>query len=160
MDQAVDNGGFTFLFRTDQGRIDCATWRKYSFLMALLLGILTVIWWVISPYAEHDLSETPFFDWAIFGTYVYLVLYAFTVLLIGICHYNLSAKRWRDRAWPGGLAGLLPFAALLAGAAHWLQPRVAEVMTRDYVVGFDLLFVGILAWNIVELGFLPSKAGK
>jgi hypothetical protein len=53
----------------------------------------------------------------------------------------------------GALAGLLPLAALVSGAVHWLQPRVAE-----YVAGADAILVAITAWNVVELGF--SEASK
>jgi len=43
--------------------------------------------------------------------------------------------------------------ALLAGAAHFLQPRVAEVMSRWYVWGVDALFVAAALWTIYELGW-------
>jgi hypothetical protein len=58
----------------------------------------------------------------------------------------------------GALAGLLPLAALVSGAVHWLQPRVAEVMPYWYVAGADAILVAITAWNVVELGF--SEASK
>jgi uncharacterized membrane protein YhaH (DUF805 family) len=75
------------------------------------------------------------------------------VLLIAICHYNLSAKRWRDRGRPPALAGLLPFLTLMTGAAYWLQPRIADSMSFAYVLGIDVVLVAIIIWNIVELGF-------
>lgn len=156
-DGAPDDKRFAFLFKSDQGRISASIWRRHAARLAALLALLTVIWWVISPFAEHDLAKQAFFDPAVIATFVYLIFYAFAVLLIGICYYNLSAKRWRDRARPPSLAGLLPVAALCAGAAHWLQPRVTEVMPRFYVIGLDVLLVLILVWNIGELGFMRSR---
>jgi uncharacterized membrane protein YhaH (DUF805 family) len=140
-------------FRTDQGRIDARTWRQGTAFLAALLAVLTLIWFLLAPLAQHDLSKMPFLAWGTIAAFVYLLFYAFAVLLIAICHYNLSAKRWRDRGWPSGLAGLLPLAALLSGAAHWLQPRVAEAVSYWYVAGVDACLIAIIAWNVVELGF-------
>jgi len=47
--------------------------------------------------------------------------------------------------------------ALLAGAAHWLQPRVAEVMPFWYVAAVDVLLVAVIVWNVVELGYLGAR---
>jgi uncharacterized membrane protein YhaH (DUF805 family) len=146
-----------FGFRTDQGRIDAKTWRQGTALLGVPLAVLTLIWFLLAPFARHDLASSPFLAWSTIAVFVYLLLYAFAVLLIAICHYNLSAKRWRDRDWPGALAGMLPLAALLSGAAHWLQPRVAEVLPYWSVAGVDAALVAITAWNVVELGFLQDR---
>jgi len=145
-----------FLFRTDEGRIDAKTWRIYTAGFCLALLVLTAIWLVLAPYAHRDLGSSPFFAMSTMAAYIYLLLYAFAILLIGICHYNLSAKRWRDRGKPAALAALLPLAVLFAGAAHWLQPRVAEDMPFFYVIACDLLLAAIIVWNIVELAALPA----
>jgi uncharacterized membrane protein YhaH (DUF805 family) len=146
-----------FLFRTEEGRIGVKTWRRGTILLAAPLAILTAIWLVLEPYAYRDLSTTAFFAPMTLVAYIYLLFYAFAVLLIAICYYNLSAKRWRDRARPASFAGLLPFFALLSGAMHWLQPRVADVIPFAYVVLVDLALVAIIGWNIVELGFLEER---
>jgi uncharacterized BrkB/YihY/UPF0761 family membrane protein len=73
---------------------------------------------------------------------------------------NLSAKRFRDlgRAAPVALAGLAPLVALVVGAVHWLQPRVAEVMPRLWVWGADAALVAVIGWTIYELGFRNDAA--
>jgi uncharacterized membrane protein YhaH (DUF805 family) len=147
-----------FLFRADQGRIDAKTWRQGTAMLVAILAVLTAIWLVVSPFAQRDLASTAFFAWATLATFVYLLVYAFAILLIAVSHYNLSAKRWRDRGRPAGLAGLLPFFALLSGAAHWLQPRVPEDVSSLYVVGIDVLLAGIIVWNGVELGLCRGRA--
>jgi uncharacterized membrane protein YhaH (DUF805 family) len=153
MDAPADETGFRFLFRSDQGRIDTRTWWQGSAGLAAILVVLTAIWLYLLPSAHRDLGTTPFLAWWTLAAYVYLLLYAFAVLLIAICHTNLSAKRWRDRGRPASLAGLLPLAALVSGAAHWLQPRVAEFIPYWYVLGTDLLLAGIVVWTVTELGF-------
>lgn len=146
-----------FGFRTDQGRIDARTWRQGTLFLGVPLAVLTLIWWLVAPLTRHDLARMPFLAWGTVAAFVYLLIYAFAVLLIAICHYNLSAKRWRDRGWrfPGALAGLLPLAALISGAVHWLQPQAAEVISSWYVTGADAALTAILIWNGVELGFWP-----
>lgn len=144
-----------FLYRTEQGRVDRTTWVRGAAGLAAVLAPLTLIWLALSPYTEHDLAKTPFFVWQTVAAYAYLAVYALAVLLISASWVNLSAKRFRalGRPAPLGLAGMLPLAALLAGAAHWLQPRVAEVMPRWYVSIFDVALVAVAAWSLLELGY-------
>lgn len=148
-----------FGFRTGEGRIGARTWRQGSALLGVPLAVLTLIWFLLAPYAHRDLASTPFLAFGTIAAFVYLLFYAFFILLIAICHYNLSIKRWRDRGWPfpGALAGLLPLSALASGAAHWLQPRVAGVMPYWYVAGLDGVIVAIALWNAVELGFFAAR---
>jgi uncharacterized membrane protein HdeD (DUF308 family) len=149
-----------FGFRTDQGRIDAKTWRLGTAFLGAPLAALTLIWFFLAPLAHHDLATTPFLAWCTIAAFVYLLVYAFAILLAAICHYNLSAKRWRDRGWrfPEALAGLLPLSALASGAAHWLQPRVSEVMPYWYVAGLDAALAVIIVWNVAELGFFGTRA--
>jgi cytochrome b561 len=143
-----------FGFRSDEGLIDARTWREGAGLLAAIFAVLTAIWLLLEPNAHRELQpDSPLFQWATFLTFVYLLLYAFAVLFIGISLYNLSAKRLRARNLPTGLAGLVPLAALFSGAAHWLQPRVGEYLSYWYVAGIDALLVAALVWTVWELGF-------
>ncbi len=153
MSEPAPETGFRFLFRQDQGRIDIGTWWKGTAGLAAMLALLTGVWLYLSPSAHRDLGSTPFLAWWTLAAYVYLLFYAFVVLLIAVCYTNLSAKRWRDRGRPAAFAGLLPLAALVGGAAHWLQPRVAEFISSWYVLAADLLLSGVVVWTVVELGF-------
>lgn len=143
-----------FGFRTDRGILDARTWREGAGLLTVILAFLTTIWLFLEPNAHRQLSpSSSLFDWKTFLTFAYLLFYAFAVLFIGISFYNLSAKRLRARQLPTGLAGVVPLAALFSGSAHWLQPRVAEVLSHWYVVGIDSLLVGAIVWTALELGF-------
>lgn len=162
-DRGVDPAGqgFTFLFRQDQGVIGRATWWRWTLVLALVLGVLSGIWRLLAPYANRSVEAGErLFEPLTFVAYAYLLVFAFAVILIGVCHYNLSAKRWRDRGRIGGLAGLLPLSALLAGAAHWLQPRIAESMPGWTVTVTDAILIAVILWNIVELGTLDRPAER
>ncbi len=156
----MDAERLRFLYRTDQGRIDRATWRRGAGALVAVLLPLTLIWFALAPYSVHDLAMTPFFAPMTIVAYAYVIFYAFAVMLIVVSFINLSAKRCRDRGLtpPLGLASLAPLLALLAGAAHFLQPRVAEVMSRWYVWGVDAVFVGAALWTIYELGWREDDA--
>ena len=156
-----------FLFRTDEGVIDRGIWWRGSLFLAGCLALLTGIWMELSTFAyeaQGPAARAELFDPNIFAAYAYLIFFGFCVMLISICHYNLSAKRWRARGKPPALAGLLPLLALFSGAAHWLYPRVSESMPYWTVSVTDAALIVVILWNVVELGLLgsgpESEAGK
>ena len=153
----MSDGTVHFLFRSDQGRIDAPAWRRNALYLALITAVLTGGWLVMAPYTHHDLKTSVFFAPLTIAAFVYLLLYAFAVLLLAISFTNLSAKRLRDRGEPTGLGGLVPLLALFAGAAHWLQPQVSDVISIWYVVGLDVLLVAATGWTVVDLGFRDGR---
>jgi uncharacterized membrane protein YhaH (DUF805 family) len=152
---ALDPERIRFLYRTEQGRIDRATWLRGAGALAVAIAPFHLIWLALSPYTAHDLAKDPFFMPMTAVAYSFVLLYTFVILLVAVSYVNLSAKRFRDlgRAAPVAFAGLAPFAALVAGATHWLQPRVAEVMPIYWVWGADAALVGAISWTVYELGF-------
>ncbi len=152
--------GFAFLFRTDQGEISRAIWWRGTIALGVVLTALTGIWLVIGSFAyEAQTAEAraDLFDAGVFAAYAYLTFFGVCVMLIGVSHYNLSAKRWRARGRAPALAGLLPLFALLSGAAHWLYPRVTESMPYWSVVLTDVCLVAVIIWNLVDLGLLGDE---
>ncbi|HEY8063300.1 MAG TPA: hypothetical protein VIF40_01060 [Methylosinus sp.] len=144
----------SFLYRTEEGTLDRAGWRcGVAGLLAVLVP-LTLIWLALFPYTDHDLAKEPFFVWQTVVAYAYLALYSLAVLLIAVSFVNLSAKRFRALGRPAPIvfAGLLPLALLVAGAMHWLQPRVAEVMPYWTVTLTDVALAAIALWTGYELG--------
>ncbi|WP_457796000.1 DUF805 domain-containing protein [Methylocystis sp. S23] len=156
---AVDAERIRFLYRTEQGRIDRATWAKGAGALAAAIAPFMLVWIFLSPYTAHDLATDPFFAPMTAVAYAFVLLYAFAILLAAVSYVNLSAKRFRDlgREWPVALAGLAPLFALVAGATHWLQPRVAEVMPVYWVWGVDAALAGVIGWTVFELGFRESR---
>jgi uncharacterized membrane protein YhaH (DUF805 family) len=152
---AFDAERIRFLYRTEQGRIDRATWLKGAGALAAIFAPFFLIWLALSPYTEHDLAKDPFFVPMTAVAYAFVIVYAFVILLIAVSYVNLSAKRFRalGRSAPLALAGLAPLVALIDGATRWLQPRVAEVMPIYWVWGVDAVLVGVTAWTVYELGF-------
>lgn len=146
-----------FLFRSDAGRIDAGTWWRGTALLAGVFAVLTVGWIFVEPYADRDLSTTPFFSAGILAANIYRVLYGFAGILILVSHYNLSAKRWRDIGRPAAFAGLLPFLGCICAALHWLEPRVDQAVPHAATVAADLALALTFVWNVVELGGLHLR---
>lgn len=140
-----------FLFRSDEGRIGAALWlRGFAFLAALFL-IFSGVWQALSPYAHRSLAQRAFVDPLTIAVYLYLFAYAIATILIGVSYVNLSLKRLRAAGRPTAVAGLLPLAALIAGAAHWLHPRVSDVFPIwiAYVADAVLIAVTVASFALM-----------
>ena len=144
--------GFRFLFRTDKGVITRDVWWLGTALTGAVASVATVIWLVVSPLAKHDLAERGLIDPATLGVHLYLAVYAFLILLTGVCWYNLTAKRLRARGQAPALAGLPLALALLAGAAHWTSPRLVEMVPLWSAWLIDTGLVLVLVWMAFECG--------
>ncbi len=90
--------------------------------------------------------------------YVYLAGFAFAMILIAICEYNLSAKRFRDRGRPAVLAAILPLSLLATGALIGFVPPSFEALPHWVEPAALALVVAVAAWNVVDLGFGTSRA--
>jgi len=84
-------------------------------------------------------------------------LLAIIGLLLLICYYNLSAKRWRDLGQPPSFAGILPLVAAIAGALNWLEPRVGGDLPHALVIIADLVLFGAVLWTLIECGGLRAR---
>jgi uncharacterized membrane protein YhaH (DUF805 family) len=141
--------GFAFLFRTDRGRIDRTTWWWGTVPLATVGAVATAGWFAVRPFTHDAIRQPPAL--AVAG-YLYLVVFAFAVMLLFICEYNLSAKRFHARGRPAALAAALPASALLAGAFAWYLPR-SQGALPEWSFWAVLAAVGLVAlWNVVELG--------
>jgi uncharacterized membrane protein YhaH (DUF805 family) len=148
-----------FLFRSDAGRIDAPIWWNGTLMLAGIFAAFAIVWVFVEPYADHNLDTTPLMTAGIIAANLYRLLFGFAILLIVISHYNLSAKRWRDIGRPAAFAGLLPLAACICAALHWLEPRVDQAMPRAVTIAADIVLAAIFVWNIVELGGLRRGRG-
>ena len=142
--------GFAFLFRSDQGCIDRTTWWRGTVPILLIGGVLTAGWLFVRPYTYDAIHQPPAL--AVLG-YLYLVVFSFATILLFVCEYNLSAKRFTARGQPRALAAILPALALLAGALAWYGPR-SQGAVPGWADGAMLGLIGaVVLWNAVELGF-------
>ncbi len=157
MSRGIDAADFRFLYRQGEGVIGPALWARASAPPVALALALTGLAIFIAPDRPRDLASEAFINFAIVATHVYFLVYAFALILCAVAEYFVSAKRFADRGKPPALAGLAPFALLLAGAAHWYQPRSEGAMPEALTWAFDAVALGIVGWNIIELGFGASR---
>ncbi|MGP8231322.1 MAG: hypothetical protein ACLQL2_01465 [Methylovirgula sp.] len=143
---------FSILFRSDQGEIDAPTWWRGIFLLAGVFAVLTLGWFFIEPFADKTLATTVASTIIVLTANLYRIAYGVICLLLLICFYNLSAKRWRNLGRPASFAGILPIIGAIAAALHWLEPRTGGDTPHLLVIAADLLAFAVLIWNVVELG--------
>lgn len=144
---------FGFLFRRDEGEVDRRIWWAGALALAVPLALMSAVWWLVGGAAHREFTPTlQLFDARTGFTYLYLLVFAAAILLIAISYYNLSAKRLRAQGLVPGLAGLLPLAALLTGAMHWMAPRIGDALPGWSVLAVDLAMLAVVAWNVWELG--------
>ena len=148
-----------FLFRTEAGTIDAATWRFHAAWLAILVVGLSAIWLVLRPYTHHDLATSRLIVPMTIAAFTYLILFSFALLLIAICYTMLSMKRFRALGQPTGLAGLIPLLALLSGALHFLRDQTPDVISIWYVVALDAVLIIAIVATVVDLGIRRTKNG-
>ena len=150
---------FFFLFRSDQGVVGRGCWLKG---VAGIVGpalALSAIWFALKPFAAPPTGAPAIRPMTIVA-FLYLLIYAFAVILAAICYYNLSAKRFRARNRPAALAGLVPFGLLLTGAAFWLAPRSEGYFSPVIAYALAAASLLIAAWTFVDLGVLDDSRRK
>ena len=147
-----DRARVRFLFQNYEGTINRRTWRSGTLVLAAILVPLTIIWLLVAPATHRDLSKPELLDGEALGAFVFLVIFAFAVILIAVSWTNLSAKRFRALGRPAALAAALPFAALLGGAAHWFQPHAADIFPGWALIFIDIALAAIALWSFYELG--------
>ncbi len=148
---------FRFLYREGEGFVGPREWARASVAPVGIALVLTIVAVAVAPNAPRDLAHEAFIDPLVVARHAYLIVYAFALILCAVAEYFVSAKRFADRGKPPALAGLAPFSLLIAGAAHWYQPRSEGTMPEGLVTVFDALAIAILAWNVIELGFGASR---
>jgi hypothetical protein len=157
MAQSSRGERFRFLYRQAEGVIDRGAWARASLPPVAIALAMTAIWLVIAPSGPRDLAREAFIDAFVVATHVYFLVYSFALILCAVAEYFVSAKRFADRGKSPALAGLAPFSLLLAGAAHWYQPRSEGAMPLGIAYVFDAIAIAIVAWNVIELGFGESR---
>ena len=148
---------FRFLYRQGEGNIDARTWARASLAPVGLALALTAIAVIAEPDAPRDLASETFIDPLVIVRHLYLIVYAFVLILCAVAEYFVCAKRFADRGRPPELAGLAPLAIFVAGAANWWTPLSEGVVPPALPYGLDALALAVVAWTVVELGFGESR---
>ena len=147
-----------FLYRQSEGAIGRREWALASLAPTAILVVTTLIWLAIKPDAPRDLSRQGLFDLGVFAAFVYLPIFTFAVILAAVMQYFVSAKRFADRGEPPALAGLAPLSLLVAGAAHWYQPRSEGYAPAWVPILFDVVAAAAVLWSVWDLGFGASRS--
>ena len=155
MSEGGTEGRFHFLFRNDKGRIGRSEWWKGMAAIAVPLALMAGGDLALSN-ALRSAGSRPLQSGEPLASYVYQLAFGLAVLLGAVCFYNLSAKRFCDRNYPPSLAGLAPFALLVAGAARLFLPDLNAQKFVYISIGCDVLAALVVIWSLVELGFLRA----
>lgn len=158
MASVLSRQGLRFLYRTEEGVISRALWWTGLAPLISIMTVLSAIWIMLSPYANRGLDERAFLDPMTAAAYIFLMFFAFAVMLIAVCFVMLSMKRLRARGRPAGLAGIPLLAVLLAGAVHWLEPQMSGAVPMWGVYASDGLLLASIVWAIVDMGVLPDES--
>ena len=152
------SSGFRFLYRELDGRLDASGWWRGTLPLAVIVVVLTVVWLVIAPSGARDPTREAFYDPRAIAVNAFFIIYAFALIFCAVAHYFVGAKRFSDLGLPQGLAGLMPFAILVAGAGHWYAPRSEGTMPIWAAWIIDAFALGIVGWTIAVCGFRSSAA--
>ena len=147
-----------FLYRSEQGRVGKRAWWQGVAILAAILMVFSLGWRLVAPFANRGLDERAMLDPMTITAYSYSMVYALVILLCAVSYTMLTIKRMRDRGRSTVWAGLVPLMVFLSGATHWLQPRVKEVMSYNWVYGIDLLMLAAIIWTIFDIGMHDQKA--
>ena len=146
-----------FLYRRSEGTIGRRDWALASLPPTIVFIVLTLIWLAIMPRETRDLSKG-LIDLGVAARYLYLIVYAFVVLLCAVAQYFVSAKRFADLGKPAALAGVAPFIVFFVAAANWYEPKSEGWAPHWLTLILDVVAIAAVAWNIVELGFVKGRS--
>ena len=135
---------FHFLFREDKGRIGRATWWRACLGLA---AIWLVIFAAYLSLGQGDISKV--------GLTAILTL---ATIMLGVCYYFVSAKRFQDLEQNASLALILPLTLLFDAAIHWMQPRLGATFPSALTYAFDAASVLITGWTLWTLGFQQGNS--
>jgi hypothetical protein len=148
----MQNREFSFLFRQSDGTISASLWRRWTLALTGLCLALTLLWRLVSPWTERDLSTQDLFDLRAFLAFVYLLVFVGVLLLAQVSQYNLSAKRFRAKSLAPSWAAAWPLSALVTGAAFWSQPNFFGIIPAFAPWLFLLVAVAAFLGQFFELG--------
>ncbi len=145
---------FRFLFRNDKGSIDRRTWWVAMAALAVAWVVVALLAAAVTMLAEFSGQETVSLLAALTRGVYLSAVFNILIILVYVCYYYVSAKRYND-------LGLSPVRALILPAAIYvltLSPLVTDPVLPVYGRWImHLAFVGVVAWQVYVLGFLKGR---
>ena len=146
---------FRFLFRNDQGSIGRSTWWGAMaalaiawILIALVATGLTMLGDSLA--AGQGTGALTLLTQGVYFSAIFNVL----IILVYVCYYFVSAKRFNDLGKSPKLALILPAAVYVQTFSPILTDQVLPIYGRWIVF---VLFLAVAAWQVWELGFRKGR---
>jgi uncharacterized membrane protein YhaH (DUF805 family) len=145
---------FRFLFREDKGSIDRRTWWVAMAALAIAWIIVALLSAAVTLLAEYAGQETVSVLAALTRGVYLSAVFNILIILVYVCYYYVSAKRYND-------LGLSPVRALILPAAIYvltLSPSLTDPILPVYGRWImQVLFLGVAAWQVYVLGFVKGR---
>jgi uncharacterized membrane protein YhaH (DUF805 family) len=145
---------FRFLFRNDKGTIDRRTWWVAMAALAIAWIVVALLAAAVTLLADITGQETVSLLAALTRGVYLSAVFNILIILVYVCYYYVSAKRYND-------LGLSPVRALILPAAIYvmtLSPLVTDPLLPVYGRWImHLVFLGVAVWQVYVLGFVKGR---
>jgi uncharacterized membrane protein YhaH (DUF805 family) len=146
---------FRFLFRNDKGSIDRHTWWIAMAALAAAWIAVAIVATGVTVLAESLAAQDDVNALSVLTQGVYLsALFNILIILVYVCYYFVSAKRYNDLGKSPRLALILPAAIYILTFSPILADQVLPVFGRWIVL---VVFLAVAGWQIYELGFRKGR---
>jgi uncharacterized membrane protein YhaH (DUF805 family) len=151
---------FRFLFREDKGSIDRRTWWVATAALACVLVVVAILAMLLTFLAESATvgaaaAEESIGLLTILTQGVYLTaLFHILIILVFVCYYFVSAKRYNDLDRSPKMGLILPAAIYLLIVSPIVVDQLLPVFGRWIMT---ILFLAVAAWQVYELGFRKGR---
>jgi uncharacterized membrane protein YhaH (DUF805 family) len=151
---------FRFLFREDKGNINRYTWWVATAALAAVLAIVGLLAAALiltagnvsanAATAQESITLLSILTQGVYLTAIFHIL----IILVFVCYYFVSAKRYNDLGKSPKLGLILPAALYLLIVSPILVDQVLPVFGRWIMA---VLFAAVALWQVYELGFRKGQ---
>lgn len=145
---------FRFLFREDKGSIDRRTWWVAVAALAIAWIIVALLAAAVALLAEVTGQETVSLLAALTRGVYLSAVFNILIILVYVCYYFVSAKRYNDLDLSPMRALILPAAIYILTFSPILTDQILPVYGRWITLA---AFLGVATWQVYVLGFVKGK---
>jgi uncharacterized membrane protein YhaH (DUF805 family) len=146
---------FRFLFRDDRGSIDRRTWWVAMAALAAAWIAVVLVATGVTLLAERLAAQESVGMLSLLTQGIYLsAIFNILIVLVYVCYYFVSAKRYNDLGKSPRLALILPAAVYVLTFSPILTDQVLPVYGRWAML---VAFLAVAIWQVRELGFRKGR---